>query len=364
VVGTGSSGIQVIPELARRAEHLWVFQRTPNFSLPARNGRPLVSFDRLDEHVEYRQSGRRTPGGASPRMQPRWASGHDAPEDERTEEFERRWQFGGTSLLQTYRDMMRDEAVNEYAADFVRKKIAETVNDAAVARTLMPEGYPIGAKRICVDTDYYESFNRANVTLVQVRDDPIEAVTPHGIRTSRAQYDLDVIVFATGYDAMTGPLLGIDIRGRGGRSLRTEWGDGPRTYLGVAVAGFPNVFVVAGVGSPSVRVNMVAAIEQHAEWITRAIADLARAGYSEIEAQADAEEEWTRHVAEVAETTLFTRANSWYLGANIEGKPRVFMPYLGPLNEYAERCEDIAADGYRGFTRHVGGTRRKGGDDT
>ena len=214
----------------------------------------------------------------------------------------------------------------------------------------MPKGYPLGTKRMCVDTDYYDTFNRDNVTLVDVNATPIDAITPRGVRTRDAEYDLDSIVFATGFDAMTGALLGIDIRGRAGATLREKWGEGPRTYLGLAIAGFPNLFTVTGPGSPSVISNMIVSIEQHVDWIADCLAHLRAQGLGAIEATGDAEEAWVTHVNEVGHATLYPIANSWYMGANIPGKPRIFMPYVGGVGTYRQRCDDVAAKGYEGFT--------------
>jgi len=233
------------------------------------------------------------------------------------------------------------------AAEFVRGKIAETVQDAAVADDLAPRDHPIGTKRICVDVDYYEAFNRPNVRLVNLRRTPLETITERGIRTSAGEHELDMIVYATGFDAMTGALLAMDIRGVGGARLGDVWDEGPRAYLGLAVAGFPNLFLVTGPGSPSVLSNMLSSIEQHGDWIADCIAHLREAGLSRIAADPDAQERWVERVAWVGNRTLFPRANSWYVGANIEGKPRVFMPYVGP--DYRQKCEEVAAAGYEGF---------------
>src|SRR3954454_5607462 len=250
----------------------------------------------------------------------------DATPQEREKEFEARWNDGGLVLMSAFTDLLTSAEANQHAAEFVRGKIGATVADPAVAERLKPRGYAIGTKRLCVDTGYFEIFNRDNVTLVDVREAPIEEITAHGVRTADDEYDLDVLVFATGFDAMTGALMHIDVRGRGDASLRDAWADGPRTYLGLSAAGFPNLFLVTGPGSPSVLSNMVLSIEQHVEWIAGCIGRLRGAT---IEATQAAEDAWVAHVNEVAEATLFPRAASWYMGANIPGKPRVFMPYLG-----------------------------------
>ena len=229
----------------------------------------------------------------------------------------------------------------------MREKIAQTVKDPATAEKLKPHDHPIGTKRICVDTDYYETYNRPNVALVNLREAPIEQITANALRTPDATYDVDALVFATGFDAMTGALLAIDIKGVGGLEFRDAWAEGPKAYLGLAVAGFPNMFIVTGPGSPSVLSNMINSIEQHVEWIAGCIAHMRDGGYTRIAADAATQEDWVTHVREVADKTLFPRAASWYMGANIPGKPRVFMPYIGA--GYRRTCAEVAAEGYRGF---------------
>ena len=229
----------------------------------------------------------------------------------------------------------------------MRGKIGETVKDPKTAEALKPNDHPIGTKRICVDIDYFETYNRPNVELVNLKETPIEAITPTGVRTAEAIYEVDALVFATGFDAMTGALLALDIKGEGGRDFCDAWAEGPKAYLGLAVACFPNLFIVTGPGSPSVLSNMINSIEQHVEWITDCIAHMREHGYTRIAADAEAQERWVAHVRHVADKTLFPRAASWYMGANIPGKPRVFMPYIGA--GYRQKCADVAAAGYAGF---------------
>ena len=273
-----------------------------------------------------------------------------APPDVRDREYEDRWNRGGLGFTGAFSDLLVARESNDTAAEFFRAKIRAAVRDPAVAETLVPKGYPLGTKRMCVDTDYYDTFNRDNVTLVDVNATPIDAITPRGVQTRDAEYDLDSIVFATGFDAMTGALLGIDIRGRAGATLREKWGEGPRTYLGLAIAGFPNLFTITGPGSPSVISNMIVSIEQHVDWIADCLAHLRAQGFGAIEATGDAEEAWVTHVNAVGHATLYPIANSWYMGANIPGKPRIFMPYVGGVGTYRQRCDDVAAKGYEGFT--------------
>jgi cyclohexanone monooxygenase len=349
VIGTGSSAIQSIPNIAKQASHLFVFQRTPNFSVPAQNG-PLSSKVGQDwnvNHAEYRHRARTSAFGiliADPGDQ----SALEVSPDERQRAYEERWRRGGFSLIGTFADLFVNKEANDTAAEFVRSKIRGMIRDPAVAEKLMPTSYPIATKRMCVDTGYYATFNRDNVTLIDARTTPIEEITPTGLRTSDAQYPLDSIVFATGFDAMTGALCNIEIGGRAGVMLKQKWSEGPRTYLGIMIAGFPNLFTITGPGSPSVLSNMVLSIEQHVDWIAGSLAYLREHQLATIEATVDAENGWVAHVNEVANMTLFPLANSWYMGANIPGKPRVFMPYIGGVGAYREKCNEVAAKGYEG----------------
>jgi cation diffusion facilitator CzcD-associated flavoprotein CzcO len=351
VIGTGSTGIQIIPEVARDAAHTYVFQRTANFSVPNAN-RPLdpeVERSWKERYAEQREVQRRSLLGVA--IAPGEHSALELSDEEVRRTLQQRWeQGGGMPVLLSFRDFLVDERANAKAAEFVRSKIRETVRDPAVAELLVPRDYPIGAKRLCQDEGYFETFNRDDVTLVDIRSTPIEEITPSGIRTAADAYELDVIVFATGFDALTGALLAIDIRGRDGLTLTEAWAGGPSAYLGLAVAGFPNLFTVTGPGSPSVLSNMVVSIEQHVDWIADCIAALRDRDVGRIEATSEAQEAWMEHVAEVGASTLFPRAASWYVGANVPGKPRVFMPYVGGVGPYRDRCAQVAADGYAGFT--------------
>jgi cyclohexanone monooxygenase len=349
VIGTGSSAIQAIPIIARQAARLFVFQRTPNFSLPARNAPldPAAERTMKANYAEHRRRARESRTGML--LEPNDQPALSASPEERRNQYEARWARGGFGLMAAFSDLGTNRDANETAAEFVRAKIRQTVHDPAVADALSPRDHPIGTKRICVDTDYFETFNRENVTLVDLRKQPIEAITPTGLRTRDAAYELDSLVFATGFDAMTGPLLRIDVRGRGGLALKEKWAAGPRTYLGVATAGFPNLFTITGPGSPSVLSNMIVSIEQHVDWIADCLAYLRQHGLSTIEATAEAEERWGAHVEAAANATLHPLANSWYVGANVPGKPRVFMPYIGGVGAYRRTCDEVAANGYAGF---------------
>lgn len=349
VIGTGSSGIQAIPHLAEQAGHLTVFQRTPAYAVPAGN-RPLTA-EEVDavkaDYPAFRAANSQMTLGFGSRRPPNETPALSVDDEERRRVYEERWQAGGLSFLGSFGDLLVDTGANATAAGFVRSKIAETVRDPEVAARLMPDTL-IGCKRLCVDSGYYATFNRPDVELVDVSATPIDAVTPDGVQVGDRHIDLDVLVCATGFDAMTGSVLRIDIRGRGGRTLADAWAEGPGTYLGLQVAGFPNLFLVNGPGSPSVLSNMVVSIEHHVGWITDCIEDLRAGGGATIEADPEAQASWVRYVNDVASFTLFPTCNSWYLGANVPGKPRVFMPLLG-FPPYVEQCAAVVADGYRGF---------------
>ena len=349
VIGTGSSAIQSIPQIAAQARRVTVFQRTPNFSTPAHNGPvdPAVVADWAANRERYRKEARDTGFGV------RSIGASETPTfsvsaEERQKEFDARWAYGGFALLGAYSDLVGDLNANATAAEYVRGKIREIVKDPVIAEKLAPKTYPIGAKRICVDTGYYATFNRDNVSLVDLTEEPIERITPAGIKTSKQEYPVDAIVYAIGFDAMTGALDKIDIAGKGGAKLKDAWAAGPKTYLGLMVAGFPNLFLVTGPGSPSVLCNMAVAIEQHVEWISDCIGWMADHQAGSIEATEAAQDDWVAHVNEVAQATIFPHANSWYLGANVPGKPRVFMPYIGGFPVYRDKCNEVAAKGYEG----------------
>ena len=353
VIGTGSSGVQMIPLIAQQAKHLHVFQRTANFSLPARNG-PMdaeVEAHHKAQYPERRAAAYETPFGIAG-FPPPVKKALEATEEERQAQYEAKWAEGGSiSFLYSYTDLLVNKEANDTASEFVRNKIRSIVKDQAVADLLAPKDHPIGTKRLCLDTNYYETYNRDNVTLVNARATPIEALTETGLRTTDAAYEFDAIVFATGFDAMTGALREIDIRVGNGATLAEKWAGGPMTYLGLMVSGFPNMFIITGPGSPSVKTQMIIAIEQHMDWIADCLTTMRERGMTRIEPTQDAERDWVRHVNEVADSTLYPLANSWYIGANIPGKPHVFMPYVGGFAGYKKRCDAVAANGYEGFTR-------------
>jgi cation diffusion facilitator CzcD-associated flavoprotein CzcO len=349
VIGTGSSAIQAIPVIAEQAAELVVFQRTPNFSIPSRNATMTPDYEQSwkSAYPEKREKARFMRTGIVYPVNEK--SAIEVDEDERRREYEARWAAGGTAFMASFSDLILDQRSNDTAAEFVREKIRAVVKNPEVAELLAPKGYPIGTKRICVDTEYFATYNRPNVKLVDVRAAPIAEITPDGVRAGETEYELDAIVFATGFDAMTGALTKIDIRGVDGLALREEWAAGPRTYLGLMSAGFPNLFMITGPGSPSVLSNMIVSIEQHVDWVTDCIAHLQARQLSRIEATRAAQDDWVAHVNEVAHRTLYPHANSWYMGANVPGKPRVFMPYIGGVGVYRQTCADIAAKGYEGF---------------
>ena len=348
IVGTGSSAIQAIPIIASEAKQLTVFQRTPNYSIPARN--TAIDPDEVREikaeYPEFRAQNLRMHAGFGSRVHH-----HDAPAasddpNAREANYAKRWERGGFTFLGAYNDLLRNREANETAAEFVRQRIRD-VTDPDVAELLCPDNV-IGCKRPCLDTGYFETYNRSNVDLVDARESPIQRMTPKGIVAGSREIDLDCIVFATGFDAMTGAVLGIDIRGRDCKRLREQWDAGPRTYLGLCTVGFPNLFLITGPGSPSVLTNMIVSIEQHVDWITHCLEDLRRDRHTTIEATQQAQDDWVTHVNAVAGVTLYPTCNSWYLGKNIPGKPQVFMPLVG-FPPYAEKCAQVAANGYEGF---------------
>ncbi len=349
VIGTGSSGAQLIPIVAQQTAHLTVFQRSANFSIPACNG--PVSDERDAEvkaaYAERRAIAQNSPSGLG--FMPDRASAAAADPEERRARFEQAWAGAGFGFLFTYHDLLLDEASNATAAEFCREKIAAIVKDPRTRELLTPHGFPFGGKRPSVDSGYFETFNRDNVMLVDLRATPIRDVTPTSLRTTDAEYPLDVLILATGFDAFTGALLRPDITGRGGHSLREAWSTGPRTYLGLGVAGFPNLFVIAGPGSPSLLSNVLLSIEHHVDWLAVLLRTAVADGIVEIEATEEAQDRWVEHVNRRAQETLYPRAPSYYMGDDLPGKPRVFMPYSGGVRDYRRILEQVERDGYEGF---------------
>ena len=350
VIGTGSSAIQAIPVIAEQAGHVTVFQRTPNYSIPSRNGPMTAEYDQQwkSRYAQLREEARWSRNGIVTDRNEQGAMELSAAD--RQAVYEARWETGGTQFLAAFNDLIFDAAANESCAEFVRGQIRSIVKDAKAAELLAPKDYPIGTKRICVDTRYFETFNRDNVELVDIKDAPIERLTAVGLSAGGKDYQFDSIVFATGFDAMTGTLASIDIRGRQDLALVDKWSAGPRTYLGLTVEGFPNMFMITGPGSPSVLSNMMVSLEQHVDWVSNLIGHMHTHGLQTIDANRDAEDDWVEHVDEVAYKTLYPQAASWYMGANIPGKPRLFMPYIGGVGVYREKCDAIAAQSYTGFS--------------
>jgi cation diffusion facilitator CzcD-associated flavoprotein CzcO len=350
VIGTGSSGIQLIPRVAEQAGRLHVLQRTPNFSIPAQNWF-WKDEDLAEAKTTYRERRKLSwQSAAGTPFPPPVMKTFEVDEAERERIYEERWQVGGARFTRAFADLMADRQANAQAVSFVHGKIGELVDDPEVANRLMPQGYPLGAKRICVDTDYYATFNQDHVTLVDLREDPIEAVEPGGIRLASGLVEIDDLVFATGFDAMTGAVSRMDVRGRNGQQLRDTWSAGPRTLLGISVAGYPNLFIINGPGSPSVLSNMVLTSEQQVDWIAGAIGYVVAHSLAGLEAEPAAEDRWDEHCRSLGQNSLMWEADSWYVGANIPGKPRVLLPYVGGLPRYMEQCTLVADAGYEGFT--------------
>ncbi|MCP1767939.1 flavin-containing monooxygenase [Bradyrhizobium japonicum] len=350
LIGTGSSGIQSAPIIAEQARHLTVFQRTANFSIPARNA-ALTDEERNNfrrTYPEIRRFAREVARNGIFAEQPDRGALDDSDET-RNGKYSARWERGGLTFMNVYNNLGLERSANDTAANFVRGKIAEIVKDPETAKLLQPNSHPIGTKRICIDTDYFATFNRPNVSLVDIKTNPIEEITANAVRIAGRDHQIDALVMATGFDAMTGSVAKIDISGPGGRTLNEKWAEGPRTYLGLMSAGFPNLFIITGPGSPSVLSNMIVSIEQHVDWIADCLVHMRRQGVATMEASGEAEDKWVAHVNEVAHGTLYPQANSWYMGANIPGKPRIFMPYIGGVGVYRRICDEVAAKGYEGF---------------
>ena len=349
VIGTGSSGIQSIPVLAKQAKKLTVFQRTPNYSIPSQNEPMTKKYERSwkDVYSERRKEMRYSAHGSLKDLNDVPALSVD--EDQRQELYTKRWAIGGTGFLGSFNDLLTNADANYTAAEYVRQQINRVVKDKETAEILCPRSYPIGTKRICIDTGYFETYNRENVKLVDISKKPIQRLVTDGIIVDDQLYAFDSIIFATGFDAMTGSIFNVDIKGRDGLALKEKWNAGPKTYLGLMSASFPNLFMITGPGSPSVKSNMIMSIEQHVDLVIETLLSMRRKGLSVVEPELEAENKWVDHVQEVANKTLFPQANSWYMGANIPGKPRLFMPYIGGVGAYREICEEIVANNYRGF---------------
>ncbi|MDP7390529.1 MAG: NAD(P)/FAD-dependent oxidoreductase [Alphaproteobacteria bacterium] len=349
VIGTGSSGIQAIPVLAEEAAHVTVFQRTPNYSIPSQNERMTSDYEASwkEKYPKLREEMRYTGHGSIKDLNDKSAMSVD--EEERQETYKKRWAIGGAGFLTSFNDLLFSQESNDTASEFVRNQIRRIVKNPETAELLAPKTYPIGTKRICIDSGYFQTYNRENVDLVDISEKPIQRITREGLIVNGREFEFDSIVFATGFDAMTGTLFNVDIRGRNDLALKEKWYAGPRTYLGLMSEAFPNLFMITGPGSPSVKSNMLVSIEQHVDFVTESIIYMRELGLEMMEPDVAAEDDWVDHVQEAANKTLFPRANSWYMGANIPGKPRLFMPYIGGVGTYRRICEEVVADNYEGF---------------
>ncbi len=350
VIGTGSSGIQSIPIIAEQADSLTVFQRTPNFSVPAGNGPvpPEMLAAVAADRAKYREDAKWSQIGV-PLPVPT-ESALQVSEEERNRRFQQGWDEGTLfGPFTAFNDIVLNPVSNDFAAEFVREKIREKVNDPGVAETLCPYDFPLATKRMCLDTGYYETFNKPHVTLVDLRKDPITTITETGIDTATSSHSFDAIVFATGFDAMTGAIVNVDITGRDGQKLKDNWQNGPETYLGLTTVGFPNLYMVTGPQSPSVLSNMSVSIEQHVEWICNTIDVLQKRGFDTIEPTETAQAGWVQYNTDWGDITLFPQAKSWYMGSNVPGKPQVFLPFVGGVDTYRRVCEEVMARDYLGF---------------
>ena len=350
VIGTGSSGIQSIPIIAEQAAQLTVFQRTPNFSIPAHNGAIPASKKAMIEgrHAEYREEARWSRGGVPGPIST--GNARDFSEAEQLARCEAAWNSGELiGVLTVFDDQVTNPAANDIVAEFIRNKIRSIVKDPETAETLCPKSYPFGTKRPCLDTNYYATFNLPHVRLLDLLKTPITTLTETGIDTVRESLVFDAIVFATGFDAMTGAIVAVDIQGRNDLTLKDKWSEGPKTYLGLTTAGFPNLFTITGPGSPSVLSNMVVSIEQHVDWICDCLDFMRDQGLERVEPTEQAENGWVQHVSDFGNLTLYPLANSWYMGANVPGKPRVFLPYVGGVDVYRKVCNEVVDKDYLGF---------------
>jgi len=350
IIGTGSSGVQMTPVIARQAAHLSVFQRTANYSIPAANAPVSDEEDRevKAHYKERRDSARNSPSGLG--FVPDTRSAIEVPADEREAAFEAAWNRLGFGFALTFKDILLNQASNDVASEFIRRKIAEQVHDPVLRDKLIPKDFAFGTRRPSVDSGYFAAFNRDNVSLIDISETPIEEITPSGIRVGGVDHPFDIIIYATGFDAFTGALLKPDIIGRGGASLREKWSAGPVSFLGIGIHGFPNMFIIVGPGSPSLLSNVLLSSEEQIDWLAQLFAFADAHGIGEIEATAEAERDWVAHVNQRAQETLYLSTPSYYLGAEMPNKPRVFMPYSGGVRGYRRILERTAADGYAGLT--------------
>ena len=350
VIGTGSSGIQIIQEVGPQAGELFVFQRTPSFTLPMRNRALDDEYvaEMKKHYPQMRAAMRNNPtGGTRPVTSRPFFS---LPKDQRLEAMEQAWINGGHTFLGSFSDLMINDEANEQVADFVRDKIGQIVNDPVTAEALKPRGYPIFARRPCLDSSYYETYNLPNVHLVDCKKDQIVEITENGVRTQSGEVELDMLIFATGYDALTGALLAFDVEGRDGIKLKDKWADGPRSHLGVAMAGFPNMWATTGPNGPAALANIITISEHDVDWIADLITHMEANSITSAEPTQEAEDGWMAMVAELAAPSLIRKANTWWVGANVKGKPTGLTMFVGGFNKYRDLCADAAQAGYKDFT--------------
>ena len=350
VIGTGSSGVQSIPIISETAKKLFVFQRTANFSLPARHHK--LPEDKREnykkDYKKYRDLAKNSSFGIA-KYQPPSKSAFDVSDDERNDIYERAWQEGGQAMLFAFTDLLINKEANKTAADFVRSKIMKIVRNKETAEKLCPNDHPIGTKRLCLDSNYFETYNKENVSLIDISNHPIQEITDNGLITNNIEYLFDDLVFATGFDAMTGAVNAIEILNEKNISLKSIWSNGPKTYLGIMVSEFPNLFMITGPQSPGVKSQMILSIEQHVDFIHNLLIHKKNNKYYQVNANKSKQEEWVNHNNEVANATLYPLAHSWYNGDNIAGKTRNFMPYVGGVANYKNICDEKIKNNYEGF---------------
>lgn len=349
VIGTGSTGIQIVQEVGKEAGELFVYQRTPSFTMPMRNENlePEYVAEVKRNYAGIRESARNSAvGGVRPQSTRAFFS---VTPRQRQQLLEDAWKNGGLAMLGTFSDLMSNPEANEHVAEFVRGKIGEVVEDPATAEALKPRGYPIFARRPCLDSSYYETYNRPNVHLVDCLTDPIVEITEKGVRTESGEIELDVLIFATGYDGLTGALLAFDVVGKDGRKVNDKWKDGARSYLGLMMEGFPNLFMTTGPNGPAALANIIRISEHDVDWIAAAMVHMEKDGLASIEPTAEAEQGWMDLVYELSQRTLLTKAKTWYVGANVKDKPLGLTLFTGGFAKYRELTSAAVRDGYRGF---------------
>ena len=349
-IGTGSSGIQIAPVVAKSAKSLTVFQRTPNYSVPARNRKLTKTFieNTKKNYKQIKNLLTKTPGGHAFQFSKK--SIFDFNESKRLKILEKAWLNGGLSFRACFSDITKKLSANKIVSNYITEKINNIVKDKEVAKQLTDFGHPFTSKRPTLNTDYFETFNKKNVRLIDLKENPIVNITKNGIKTKNEEFKFDKIIFATGYDALSGPILSLNLTGRKNIKLNKYWKNGPITYLGLMIPNFPNFFIISGPGSPSVLTNVPAQIQQHVEWISEFIRYLEKSNSLSVEPEAKEAENWVKKINTLAKKSLFMKAkNSWYKGDNIPGKPKTFIPYPAGLPQYREICNKVRKKMYKGF---------------